>query len=154
MNTLITPAEVAALAFPGSLDPDGSFIAESSIISAQQKFLKPVLGKLYDALDNHPVLVADYVKPALAQWVRFMVLPSIAAQVGSVGIVSPRGQNFESVSPMSVAALRSRAKADARALTRRMVEYIESQPAGFPEYDRAENVLSRISTTGNIVLEP
>lgn len=152
MRTLITPAEVAALAFPGSLDPHGGFIAESSILSAQQKFLKPVLNRLCDSLENYPALLDEYVKPALAQWVRFLVLPSIAAQVGSAGIVAPRGQNFESVSPMSAAALRSRAKADARALTLRMVEYIEAHREEFLEYDPAANVLSRVSATGNVVL--
>jgi hypothetical protein len=152
MKTLMTSAEVAAMAFPGSLDPEGGFVAEASILAAQQKFLKPVLGELYDALEGHPALLSDYVKPALAQWVRFLVLPSIATQVGSTGIVAPRGQNFESVAPMSAAALRTRAKADARALTRRMVEHIEANTAEYPEYDRAQNVLSRTSTAGSIVL--
>ncbi len=152
METIITSAEVAAMAFPGSLDPDGSFIAEASILTAQQKFIKPVLNKLYDRLSNYPDLVNEYVKPALAQWVRFLVLPSIAAQVGSTGIIAPRGQNFESVAPMSAAALRSRTKADARALSRRMVEYIEDHASEFPEYDHTLNILSRTSTTGNVVL--
>lgn len=150
MLLLITPAEVAALAFPGTLDPAGSFINESSIVSAQQKFLKPVLGSLYDKVTG--TLLTDYVKPALAQWVRYLVLPSIAAQVGSTGVIAPRGQNFESVSPMSVAALRARAKADAKALTKRMVEYIEANPAVFSDYKHDENVLSRVSTTGGVVL--
>ncbi len=149
---LMTSAEVAALAFPGSLDPDGGFVAEASIIAAQQKFIKPVLNKLYDALGNYPELVEQYVKPALAQWVRYMVLPSIAAQVGSTGIIAPRGQNFESVAPMSVSALRRRAKADARALTLRMVEHIEANAVQYPEYDHARNVLTRTSTAGNVVL--
>lgn len=152
MNLIMTSAEVAARAFPGTLDPEGGFIAEGSILSAQQKFIKPVLGKLYDALGSYPEFADDYVKPALAQWVRFVALPAIAAQVGSTGIISPRGQNFESAAPMSITALRTRARADARALMRRMVEYIEENATQFPEYDRRHNVLKRTSTTGNIVL--
>ncbi len=152
MQLIITPAEVAALAFPGSLDPEGGFVAQASILAAQHKFLKPVVNNLYTTLENHPELLEEYVKPALAQWVRFLALPAIAAQVGGTGIIAPRGQNFESVAPMSAATLRARSKADARALTRRMVEHIEANTARYPEYDPALNVLNRTSTTGNIVL--
>ncbi len=148
----MTQAEVAAAAFPGSLDPEGAFIPESAIITAQQKFFKPVLGPLYDTLADHPELLEEYVKPALAQWVRYLVLPSIAAQVGATGIIAPRGQNFESVSPMAAAALRARTKADARALVRRMIEHIKQNPERYHEYCHEQNVMSRVSTTGNIIL--
>lgn len=152
MKTLITPKEVVALAFPASLDPEGSFVTESAIVAAQQKFIKPVFNKLYDTIDTHPELLADFVKPALAQWVRYLILPSIASQVGSVGIIAPRGQNFESVAPASVATLRARAKADARALTRRAVEHVEANAALFHHYDSSLNILNTVKTTGNVIL--
>lgn len=152
MKTLITKKEVATLAFPASLDPEGTFVNESTIAAAQEKFLKPVFNGLYDSLDAYSELLNDYVKPALAQWVRFMILPSIAAQVGSTGIIAPRGHNFESVSPASAAALRARAKADARALTRRAVDYVEARAAQFPLYDPLNNVLNRVKSNGNVLL--
>ncbi len=152
MVIIISPAEVASRAFPSSLDPEGGFIPESSILAAQQKFMKPVLGTLYPHLGKYPELVDKYVKPALAQWVRYLVLPTIASQVGSMGIISPRGQTFESVAPMSVAALRARTKSDARALTARMVEHIEVLVQDYPEYDPEKNIMNRVSVTGNIVL--
>ncbi len=64
MELLITPARVAELAFraPDFIAPEA--VPEATILAAQQKYLKPVLGAaLYDRVSTgaYPLLVADYL---------------------------------------------------------------------------------------------
>ena len=154
METLMTPAEVATVAFPGSLDPEGSFVPVSSIVAAQQKFLKPALNGLYERLEQgaYVELLEEYVKPALAHYVRYLLLPTISAQVGTTGVVQPRSASFGAASDKAVEAIRRRTRSDAAALMRRLIEHIETLAADYPEYDPAQNVLNRVSTAGGIVL--
>ncbi len=150
----MTPAEVAAAAFPGSLDPEGSFVPVGSIVAAQQKFLKPALNGLYDRLEQgaYSELLEEYVKPALAHYVRYLLLPTIAAQVGTTGVVQPRSSSFGAASDKAVEAIRRRTRSDATALMQRLIEHIETLAADYPEYDPAKNVLNRVSTASGIVL--
>lgn len=153
MNILITPAEVAALAFGSPPATDGH-ISESSIISAQHKFIKPVLNGLYDKLlqGEYAALLDEYIKPALAHYVRFLVLPAIATQVGTIGVIQGRGPGFMAADAQTVRRLRRRARADANALMRRAVEHVESLRSDYPEYDPAKNVLNRVSISSDIIL--
>lgn len=150
----MTPAEVAAAAFPGSLNGDGSFIPESTILTAQQKFLKPALNGLYGKViqGSYTALLEEYVKPALAFYVRYLMLPTISAQVGTTGIVQPKSSTFGSASDKAVAAIRRRTRSDATALMKRLTDHIEALPGDYPEYDPAQNVLNRISTDTGIIL--
>ena len=154
METLISPVEVVAAAFPGSLDPEGSFVPVSSIVAAQQKFLKPAINGLYERLEQgaYGELLEEYVKPALAHYVRYLLLPTISAQVGTTGVVQPRSVSFGAASDRAVDAVRRRTRSDAAALMQRLVEHIEALPADYPEYDPAQNVLNRVSTAAGIVL--
>ncbi|MDL2319896.1 hypothetical protein LJC45_02050 [Alistipes sp. OttesenSCG-928-B03] len=154
METLITPAEVAALAFTSAAEGDVSAISESAIAAAQQKFIKPVLNGLYAALEEgrYPELLVEYVKPALAQYVRYLVLSSVASHVGTAGVIQPRAATFATAPEKSLAALRRRARSDARTLMRRAVEHIETIAADYPEYDPAQNILNRVSIEAGVVL--
>lgn len=59
-NTLITPSDVIAAAFRPSDFVREQSVLDADILSAEQKFLVPVLGKLYDALREglYPTLLA------------------------------------------------------------------------------------------------
>lgn len=151
----MSSAEVVAAAFPGSLDDGGGFVPESTIVAAQEKFIKPTLNGLYAALEQgtYPDLLDEYVKPALAAYVRYMMLPAVAANVGTVGIVQPRSTVFTPASDRAVAAVRRRTRADATTLMRRCVEHIETLGSNvYPEYDPLQNVLNRVSVDAGVVL--
>lgn len=150
----MTPAEVAAAAFPGSLDDEGGFIPEGAILSAQHKYIKPVLNGLYDGImeGRYDTLTDEYVKPALACYVRYLLLPSISAQAGTTGVIQPKGASFGSASDKAVAALRRRTRSDAAAMMGRLIGHIESAPEAYPEYNPARNVLNRVSTDAGIIL--
>ena len=151
----MTPREVADIAFEGSLNVvDADFIPEAVILSAQQKFIKPALNGLYDKImgGGYAALTDEYVKPALAYYVRYLLLPTVSAQVGTVGVIQPKGAHFSSAADKTVAAVRRRTRSDANALMNRLVEHIEALPGDYPEYDPAQNVRNRVSTDAGVVL--
>lgn len=154
MKLMITPSEVAVLAFGGEHMLPAGILDDTAIVSAQQKFLAPVLGTLWGALDadRHTVLINDYLKPALAQWVRFLILPAVSAQTGAAGVVQYGGQLFTAAEDKALARLLRRVRGNAEALTGALVEHIESRPDDYPEYDPAENIRNRVSIDGGIVL--
>jgi hypothetical protein len=156
METLITPAQVARMAFTG---PD--FIADdavgaATILAAEQKFVRPVLGEaLHAALlgGAYPDFLTDYVQPALALYVKALMLPSLAVQVGAAGVVEVNPKNLARAGEGKLGAAVRRLRRDALALMRRAVEHLEAAPPGAcPEYHPGANVLNRCSTDGGVVL--
>ena len=155
MQTLITPAEVIDAAFGGAASGvRENSVTAAAIISAQRKFIRPVLGPLYDRLadESYAGFLKEYVLPALALYVKFLLLPTLAHTVGGLGVVTHKGANFSPSSARELAALRKRTRADAHSMMRRAVEHVEANPAAFPGYDPVRNILNRRSVSSDIVL--
>lgn len=154
MELLITPAQVAETAFraPDFITPDA--VPESTILAAQQKFIRPVLGGLYDKLcaGKYPELMSEYILPSLALYVKMLMLPSLSVQAGAAGVVEVNSKNLTRAGDAKLRYAVRRLRSDASALMRRAVEHIESAPSAFPEYDPRDNVLKRRSIDGQIVL--
>jgi hypothetical protein len=156
MELLITPAQVAQMAFraPDFISPES--VDEAVILAAQQKYILPVLGEsLFDALarGRYPELLADFVAPPLALYVKMLMLPRLAVQAGGAGVVEVSSKNLTRASGAKLRDAVQRLRGDARALMRRAVRHIESAPSGtYPEYDPALNILNRCSTEGGVVL--
>lgn len=150
----MTPHEVAEIAFRGAEAVDGSLIGEAPIVTAQYKFVRPVLGGLCGAMleGRYAELLDGYVKAPLAHYVKWLVLPRLSVQCGAIGTVQFRGECFTAADGGSLAALRQQVKSDAQALMMRAVERIESSPGEFPEYDPERNVLRRVRLLGDWVL--
>lgn len=154
METLITPQEVIDLAFPGNFTLNTKSIGETTILSAQQKFIRPVLGDLYDRVESGglPELLDEYIKPPLAHYVKLLLLPVLSASVGSIGIVQPKGSTFTAADAKNLSALRKQARSEAMGLMLRAVQHIEDNPELYPEYNISDNILNRTSITSQIVL--
>ncbi len=157
MELLITPAQVAQMAFRAPDFISENAVPEATILAAQQKFVRPVLGDaLFDALCGgaYPVLLADYVAPALALYVKMLMLPSLAVQSGAGGVVEANPKNFARAGDVRLRAAVRRLRSDALALMRRTIEHIESAASGvYPEYDPAGNILNRCFTDGGLILD-
>lgn len=151
---LITPHEVVEIAFRGMEAVDENVIGEAPIVTAQYKFIRPVLGKLYEALleGKYPELLNGYLKAPLAHYVKWLLLPRLSIQCGGIGVVQFKGENFSAAENGELSMLRQQVRSDAQALMKRAVERIESAPDEFPEYDPEQNVLHRISLLGDWVL--
>ncbi len=125
MNTLlITPAQVNALAFRGELQE--SYISRSSILAAQERHVLPSFAECYDMLtgsiEPYPDFVADYLQPALAQFVKLDIMPSISAITGSRGVMQFDGiESTRSATDVSLERLIKATRRDARTLLRRAV---------------------------------
>ncbi len=155
MKTLITPAQVVGLAFraPDFITADA--IPEATILAAEQKFIKPVLGaRLYEKLcaGDHPTLLEEYIAPPLAIYVKMLMMPSLAVQVGAAGVVEVTSKNLARAGEERMREALRRLRSDAAALMRRAVEHIEVS-AMYPEYDPRENILNHVSTEGGIVMD-
>lgn len=64
MQLLATPQQVIDLAFAANEKITPVSIKETKIDAAQEKYIRPVLGKLYDALldGKYPELLDNYVR--------------------------------------------------------------------------------------------
>lgn len=122
---LITPDEVVQLAFDSPQYMPAQSVSEAVILSAQHKFIRPVLGTLYSSLldERYPEL-AELVKAPLALYVKWLLMPSLAVQSGPLGVVQHRGTNFSPAGSAGLSAARRRVKADARALMQAVREYV------------------------------
>lgn len=154
MKLLITPAQVAEAAFraPDLIPADA--VPEATILAAQQQFIRPVLGRLYDRLcaGTCPELLDGYIAQPLALYVKMLMLPSLAVQTGVAGVVEANPENLVRASDAKLRGAIRRLRGDATAMMRRAVEHIESDPAAYPEYDPHANILNRCSIDGGIVL--
>ena len=154
MELIITPQEVVEMAFEGEYGITPERIGNNVIASAQQKFIKPVLGDLFDKLEDdssYPEL-KELVKAALAQYVKLLMIPKLAVSMGNGGITHIKGTHFASANEESIKALKENTKAEACALMREVVEHIEQNREDYPEYNPADNILHKVSICSGIIL--
>lgn len=154
MELVITPEKVSELAFRAPDFVPADNIPAATILAAQQKFIRPVFGALYQRMLSGAVaeFVDEYVAPPLALYVKMLMLPSLAVQSGAAGVVEVTGKNLAKVSDERLRAAIKRLRGDASALMRRAIEHVEDNPKLFPDYDPSENILNRVSIDGGIIL--
>ena len=143
MNTLlISSAEALSLAFTPAEFQREELIPAVTIETAQLRYLKPAFGPLYDCLNEprYEAFVERYVKPALACYVRALVIDARAAAVGPSGIVQARTQYTEA------------APAEAETLLEEAIEFVERHPEDFPEYDPDLGIRRRVLFKGGLIL--
>ena len=119
---LITPAQVNMLAFRGELEE--SYISHSAILVAQERYIRPAFSECYETLTSsaepYPNFLTDYLQPALSQYIRYDILPSLIAQTGNSGIVQFGGTgNTKSATESSLNELMKATKRDAKVLLQR-----------------------------------
>jgi hypothetical protein len=146
--SLLTPAEVIALAMPGK-NLDTALVADSIPI-ASLKYIKPLLGNtLYNILVAESVaqtftglnqtLINDYLKDALARFVLYEALPLMKAEITSNGIQTPSIDYHVPVNYTDFAMLRNKMLSDAELLVTEMKAYLERNRTSFPDYPTCPN---------------
>jgi hypothetical protein len=144
MKQLITSAEVIALAFGTTHTLGEERIPSHTILAAQRRLLRPALGaELYSLLTldttdtpdtRYQELLDNYLKTPLALYVASQMLPTLAVQVGTVGVVRLRGEGFEVADERLLRKAARRLRKDAEALLGVAAEYLAANPELFPEY--------------------
>ena len=154
---LITSAEVVALAFP-----DRNFLSakilDSHIQVAQEAFLRPALGEDFYALltsltpeGDNATLVNDYLKPALAYYVRFVILPDIMVHAANSGLNMVQPQGTVIASDRQAGLLRDQARQNAETLLTVAMRYIQQNPSLFPLYEFSSTTRSRTRLLGGVI---
>lgn len=153
-SLLITPGEVVSTAFPHHTGVTPAAIRDEVILTAQQKYLRPVVGGLYVPLTEgkYPELLEGYLKAPLAHYVRLSMLPHLAYSIGTAGISAVKNSNLEVCSDKGLRFLCRTTRADALALMKRAVDHIEQNEELYPEYDPRENILNRVNIASQFVL--
>ena len=98
-DLLITAAEVLETAFPSNEYVPEGMIVPARIETAQLGFLRPVFGKLYDKLGEEPyaAFCRTYIKPALAYYVRYLMVDEQCAASGAAGVRQYKSAYTEAV---------------------------------------------------------
>ncbi len=154
MKTIISAEEVVRLALGGEENVPAEAVNEAVIMAAQRKFLRPVLNGLCAALmqGRHEHLADNHIKPALAHYVKYLMLPSLAAQTGGAGVVQPSGTMLAPADEKALRRLLKRVRSDADTLLATAVEHIEAHKELYPEYDPHKNILHHCSIVGGIFI--
>lgn len=155
MGILISAKEVIDIAFCGydQITPDS--IKESKIKAAELAFIKPVFGAaMYDRMAEGELyaFVSEYIRPALAYYVRYTIIPDISVKLSNsgAGTMSINHQNVATDKQREIS--RSQAKTDADAFINLAVEYVETHPDDFPEYQKRDNIRNRTLFNGGFIL--
>ena len=154
MQTLITPAQVVALAFA-----DGEYISpeallEADIAAASHSYIEPVAGRaLCDALvaGRYPELLADYVAPALAMAVRTLLQRALNVRTGQMGLVVPDISGAQAAVQSAAAELQRSLTERRRLLLGRLSDYLAANEEQFPEYDASHDAMRKCRIYGGFV---
>lgn len=151
---MITADEVIALAFGGDAYIDRAKIADSVIVAAQVKFVRPVLGDICDKVGVAPYnkFIDEWVKLPLALYVKWLLLPELLVEVGASGVVVRSCEEYVGASAEQLRVMLQRVRSEADALLDRAVEELEKSPTLYSAYSANENIRNRTRIAGGVVI--
>lgn len=141
MKTIVTPSEVLSLSFGTTHTLGEGAVPSYAILLAEESFLLPALGKeLYQSVAESSDATAqtfaeEYLKQPLALYVASRLLPTLALQVGSAGVVRLSGDSFEAADEKALRRAVARLRADADRLLARALDHLASHPELYPSYE-------------------
>lgn len=151
---MITPEQVLELAFAANEKITPVSIKQTKIDAAQEKYIRPVLGRLYDALldGKYPELLDGYIRPALAYYVRYSVIPDLALKLNDKGAQTYYSEYANTATDKQRAEMRQQARDDANALLDKAVRHITENRSRYPEYEPRTDIRKKITSNGGIIL--
>lgn len=150
MELLITTKEVFELSFSGEENMKEDRIPDAVIRSAQEKYIRPVLGDLLDNLmkPEYEEFLNDYIKPPLAFYVRHLILPDISIHLSNMGAFLPENDFSKVATDRQRDTLRQSAIQIADPLMDLAVRYIKEHISDFPSFrlktKKKENIIGGI----------
>ncbi len=154
MATLITPSEVARLAFPSEMQPAHGAIQVGDIKVAEEFCLLPVIGQpLYERLleGDYRELLTEYILEPLALWVRSHIQPRIDLHSSPLGTMAPKCDHGSSADASQCRALQRSLRCEARQMLLRLTRHLNDEVQNYPEYDPNQNIFNRIAVYGGFV---
>lgn len=140
MSALITAQEVIDIAFASNTNMSPESISDVVIHIAERKYIKPALGGLYDELQTkqYHKFAEEYIKPALAYFVKCEVMPSLAVSLGNNGIALASPQYMTSATDKQRQMLYDSELHKANLLLNEAVEYIHKHIEDFPMFNSVQ----------------
>ena len=165
MSKLITPEEIIEIAI---IDKDFSpkKIKPSNILVAEENYIRPVLTRaLYDRIneeiddeeisDNVEYLLKTFIKPALAYFVVYEIIPEVFLQITNKGGQKPITEHSGTTSKDEREVLRATTLNTGNSFMQMFTNYMErdkeEKKENFPEYERFGNVKNRVKNRGGII---
>lgn len=154
---LITAQEVATIAFTEKNFLPAK-ISDSHIQVAQEGFIRPAIGsEFFDYLTSttpagvYETLNDTYIKPALAWYVRYIILPELMVRATNTGVQLIGAQGTTDASDKQAGILREQAKANADILAGLAIRYLNTNSELFPYYNSGETKDNYSRVMGGIV---
>lgn len=137
MSALITPQEVIDIAFAANTNMSPDSISEVVIHIAERKYIKPALGNLYEELHTkeYQKFAEEYIKPALAYFVKCEIMPSLAVSLSNNGLALASPQYMATATDKQRQMLYDSELHKANLLLNEAIEYIHKHVEKFPMFD-------------------
>ncbi|MCC8087932.1 MAG: hypothetical protein LIO79_01495 [Rikenellaceae bacterium] len=152
MKNLITADEVIEIAFTYKDQISRRIVTDCLITTAQVKFIKPVLGKLFTAIMENKFdwFNRNYIKPPLAFFVKYLTFAELSTSTGNIGVFTNRNTGKHYLTHQETMRYRRETKKNADILLEEAINYI------FENTDQFEGFLppirnSRIISGGFIL---
>jgi hypothetical protein len=171
MELLISAADVIDIAITAK-NFRADYIRDSMIEIAQENYLLPVLGSRTEeaATDNiynhlmatpyanltaeYKTLIDEYIKPALAYYVKYLIMPDVYAQMTNVGIQQNNMEYSQTVSNADKNAARAQAKECADVYIQKMIRLLEtSTGTSYQLYSSCSNSKNRYVNKGGLIFK-
>ncbi len=156
MKTILTPQQVLNLAFAAGeyLPPDA--LSEPLIVAAEERYVRPLVGRsLYEKLLDgaYEEFSVHYVKPLAAVGVKRLLLPQLRLRACAGGVVTPKGEGWQSASEESFATADRALRSEIETLSRRLDAELRRLHAegALEEYDPKENIRNRCRNHGGLL---
>jgi hypothetical protein len=153
MTELITKAEIVTLAF--SRDISTIRMPENIIHAVEIKHIKPVLGEdFYNAVittvASYAALIV-YLKPVIAFFVKFYILPEIYNDISNTGVNRLQGNNRASSSLDDLGSARQNCLDSANMYVEALTTYLNDNYSLYPLYYQSANPVNKIQIAGGII---
>lgn len=135
MRNLITAQEVIDLAFAENSNMMAESISDTAIRIAEIKYIRPAFGVMYPLLaDKYADFTNDYVKPALAYFVKCEIVSSIAIDMSNSGVAVANPQYQSAATDKQRQRLYDSEMSKAKTLLDFALEYIATHSEEFPDF--------------------
>lgn len=155
MSNLITAQEVIDIAFSGLTNMRAESINDTVIHVAELRHIRPAFGKkMFDKLsDNYADFTNEYVKPALAFFVKCEVLPSLSLNLSNGGVALANPQYATPATDKQRTLLYDSEFSKAQTLLAAALGHVNENIEQFPDYEppKPKNA-PRIHRIGGIIL--
>lgn len=155
MADIATKTEVIAIAFTRAI-PEAR-IPDGFIHAIEVKYILPILGEdFYDALvltpGSYTALIA-LLKPVVAHYVRFELLPSIFVEISNTGLNKVPGNNRSAGTTEDLGSMRQSTLDIAGMYVTSTTKYLDDNYTAYPLYYRGTNPENRVEIMGGIIMQ-